>query len=281
MIAGGIAAAVAVGIAITIITASRAPAGEDGSTVGPPIKVDYARVVPYENATDPASINRGYVMNVKLSYTEGVPPKPFYLLLLPAGESWNGLTTPQEWVRQEYHGFEVLSSSTKFDVFTEYYPFDSSLIPVEMRLYCEVCDTKWSEPETVWHGVDEKITKVRALGVNDGPQYYVVGFALSNDQGDFLPASGRVEFRLTDSAGATLFESFFDVKEKDFRESNNPIRLLRVPMSGAAFYEFAIPVEQILPSPTGKTDGFAFLSFILEDGRVLSGGTGGVKLPPK
>ncbi len=272
----GVAAAIAVGIvlALTQTPSSNEPVSSF------PIRVDFARVVPYENGTNYPEVTRGYVMNIRLFYSEEGPPRPFYLLLTQQGETWEGVTDPEQWVKQKYHGFEVLSSSKEFDLFTEYYPFDSSLLPHQMRLYCSSCTQQWSEPQIVWQGVDTRITKLKGLSVREGVQFYNVGFVLGNDQIDTLPASGTVEFRLTDSIGVTLFETSFKVKDTDFRSADEPIRLLRVPMGGKAFYGFSFPTDQITLSPSGKTTGFAFLSFILEDGRVLSGGTRGVKLPP-
>jgi len=276
-IIAGIIAAIGVGVALAL---TQVPVSKTEPVSNFPIKVDFARVIPYENSTNPAEITRGYVMNIRLLYSDEGPPRPFYLLLLKQGEKWDQLTSPQEWVKQKHHGFEVLSSSKQFDLFTEYYPFDSSLLPSEMRLYCEKCTEQWSIPEIVWQGVDNRITKIKGLLVREGKDVYTIGFVLANDQIDTLPARGTVEFKLTDSIGVSLFETRFKVKDTDFRPANDPIRLLRVPMGGKAFYQFSIPTEQISPSPSGKTDGFAFLGFILDDGRVLSTGTKGVKLPP-
>ena len=276
-IIAGIIAAIGVGVALAL---TQVPVSKTEPVSNFPIKVDFARVIPYENSTNPAEITRGYVMNIRLLYSDEGPPRPFYLLLLKQGEKWDQLTSPQEWVKQKHHGFEVLSSSKQFDLFTEYYPFDSSLLPSEMRLYCEKCTEQWSNPEIVWQGVDNRITKIKGLLVREGKDVYTIGFVLANDQIDTLPARGTVEFKLTDSIGVSLFETRFKVKDTDFRPANDPIRLLRVPMGGKAFYQFSIPTEQISPSPSGKTDGFAFLGFILDDGRVLSTGTKGVKLPP-
>lgn len=272
----GIAAAVAVGIALAL---TQVPASEEPVS-NFPIKVDFARVIPYENLTNSLNITRGYVMNIRLLYPEEGPPRSFYLLLARQGEKWDQLTSPQEWVKQKYHGFEVLSSSKQFDLFTEYYPFDSSLLPFQMRLYCEQCTEQWSEPEIVWQGADQRISKIVPLFVRDGIEYYNVAFALGNDQIDWLPARGTVEFKLTDSIGVTLFQTRFSVKETDFRPSSDPIQLLRIPMGGKSSYEFRFPTDQITPSPSGKTTGFAFINFILEDGRALSTGMKGVKLPP-
>ena len=276
IVAGIAAAAVAVGVALVLM---QVPTSKDEPALNFPIKVDFARVIPYENSTNYPTVTRGYVMNIRLLYPEEGPPRPFYLLLLRQGESWDRLTSPQEWVKQKYHGFEVLSSSRQFDLFTEYYPFDSNLLPFQMRLYCENCKEQWSNPEIVWQGVDDKITKIRGLAVKEGKEFYSVGFALGNSQLDMLPASGTVEFRLTDSIGVSLFDTKFDVKDTDFRSPNDPIRLLRVPMGGKAYYEFGIPTEQIQFSPSGQKTGFAFIAFILEDGRILSTGIKGVKLP--
>lgn len=282
MIVAGIIAAAAVGFAVTTNLAPPAPAGEESKpATNFPIRIDFARVLPYDNATDPTLITRGYVMNARLLYPEEGPPRPFHLLLLRQGESWDDLTTPEEWVKGKYHGFEVLSSSSRFDMFTEYYPFDSALIPLEMRLYCGGCDEKWSDPEAVRQGADTKATKIRALSVKDGDEFYRIAFALGNDQIDTLPASGTVEFRLTDSVGVTLFETNFQVKKTDFTKADVPIKLLRIPLGGKAFYQFAIPTEQIMPSPSGSREGFAFLNFLLEDKRILSGGIRGINLPPQ
>jgi hypothetical protein len=277
IIAGVAAAVVAAGVVLAL---TQMPSSKDEPTSNFPITIDFARVLPYENSTNPAKVTRAYVMNIKLLYPEEGPPRPFYLLLLQQGESWDQLTTPQEWVKRKYHGFEVLSSSKKFDMFTEYYPFDQSLLPLEMRLYCEQCAEQWSNPQMVWQKADERITKIRGILVHEGSETYAVGFALGNNQIDTLPASGTVEFRLTDAIGVTLFETKFDVKKTDFKRPNDTIRLLRVPLGGKAFYEFSIPTAEIKPSPSGQETGFAFVNFILEDGRILSGGTKGVKLPP-
>jgi len=276
-IIAGIVAAAAVGVALVL---TQGPANKEEPVSSFPINVDFARVIPYENSTNFPKTTRGYVMNIKLLYPEEGPPRPFYLLLLKQGESWDQLTSPQEWVKQKHHGFEVLSSSKQFDMFTEYYPFDSTLIPSQMRLYCESCAEQWSNPEIVWQGADTRITKIRGILVKEGKEVYTIGFALGNNQIDTLPASGTVEFRLTDSIGVSLFETKFDVKDTDFRPANDPIKLLRVPMGGKASYQFSIPTEQITPSPSGQKTGFAFINFILEDGRILSGGIKGVKLPP-
>jgi hypothetical protein len=276
---GGIAAAaVAVGIVIALMST---PA-EKEPVSNFPIKVDFARIIPYENRTDLTSITRGYVMHVRLLYSEEGPPRPFYLLFSPEDNAWGKVTDPQQWVKEgEYsnHGFQVLSSSKDFDLFTEYFPFDSSIIPKEMRLYCPDCEEKWSKPELVWQGVDERITKVKGLIVHEGVQFYDVAFALGNDQIDTLPASGTLEFRITDSLGVTLYENVYRVKDTDFLPANDPIKYLRVPMGGKASYVFKIPTEQIKSSPTGKTMGFAFINFELEDGRVLSGGIKDVPIP--
>jgi|GEM_PF-2437315 len=276
---GGIAAAaVVVGIVIALMSIPAKP--EPVSNF--PIKVDFARIIPYENRTDLASITRGYVMHVRLLYPEEGPPRPFYLLFSPADNVWDKVTDPQQWVKEgvySNHGFQVLSSSKEFDLFTEYFPFDSSIIPKEMRLYCPDCEEKWSEPELIWQGVDERITKVKGLIVREGVQFYDVAFALGNDQIDTLPASGTLEFRITDSLGVTLYENVYRVKDTDFLPANDPIKYLRVPMGGKASYAFKIPTEQIKSSPTGKTMGFAFINFELEDGRVLSGGIKDVPIP--
>jgi len=276
VIIAGIIAAAAVGVALALSL----PAGKDESVSNFPIKVDFARVIPYENSTNYPNVARGYVLNIRLLYSEEGPPRPFYLLLLKQGESWDQLTSPEEWVKQKNHGFEVLSSSKQFDLFTEYYPFDSALIPSHMRLYCGSCTEQWSDPELVWQGVDTRITKIKGLFVREGKEFYDIAFALGNDQIDTLPASGTVEFKITDSLGVSLFETRFTVKNTDFRAPSDPIKLLRVPMGGKASYGFSIPTEQITLSPSGKTTGFAFINFILDDGRVLSAGSKGVKLPP-
>lgn len=276
-IIAGIATAVAIGVVLALM---QVPVSKDEPVSNFPIKVDFARVLPYENSTEYPKVTRGYVMHIKLSYGEEGPPRPFYLLLLKQGESWDHLTSPQEWVKQKHHGFEVLSSSKEFDMFTEFYPFDSTLLPFQMRLYCEQCTEQWSNPEIVWQRVDEKITRIRGLLVKEGKEFYDIGFALGNSQIETLPASGTVEFRLTDAVGVSLFETKFDVKDTNFRAVNDPIQLLRVPMGGKAFYEFSIPTEQIKSSPSGQKTGFAFIAFILEDGRILTTGTKGVKLPP-
>ena len=275
-IIAGIAAAVAIGVVLAL---TQVPVSKDEPVSNFPIKVDFARVLPYENSTEYPKVTRGYVMHIKLSYGEEGPPRPFYLLLLKQGESWEQLTNPQEWVKQKHHGFEVLSSSKEFDMFTEYYPFDSTLLPFQMRLYCEQCTEQWSNPEIVWQRVDEKIARIRGLLVKEGKEFYYIGFALGNSQIETLPASGTVEFRLTDAVGVSLFETKFDVKDTDFKQAVNPLQLLRVPMGGKAFFEFSISTDQIKPSPTGQKTGFAFIAFILEDGRILTTGTKGVKLP--
>ncbi len=277
IIAGIVVAAVAVGVVLVLM---QKPADNNDEDSNFPIKVDFARVIPYENSTRYPNVTRGYVMNIRLLYPEEGPPRPFYLLLLKSGESWDQLTSPQEWVKQKYHGFEVLSSSKQFDLFTEYYPYDSMLLPPEMRLYCGNCTQQLSSPEIVWQGVDNRINKIKGLFVKEGKETYTVAFALGNDQIDTLPADGTVEFKLTDSLGVSLFETNFKVKQSDFRPANDPIRFLRVPMGGKASYGFSIPTDQITLSPSGKTTGFAFLSFILEDQRVLTVGTRDVKLPP-
>ncbi|MFQ5970263.1 MAG: hypothetical protein ACE5J2_07215 [Nitrososphaerales archaeon] len=273
---GGIVTAIAVGIVLALTQTS----SSNELVSNFPIRVDFARVVPYENRTNYPDFTRGYVMNIRLFYSEEGPPRPFYLLLTQQGETWDRVTDPEQWVKQKYHGFEVLSSSKEFDLFTEYYPFDSSLLPYQMRLYCSNCTEQWSEPQIVWQGVDNRITKLKVFSVRQGVQFYNVVFVLANSQIDTLPASGTVEFRLTDSIGVSLFETQFKVKNTDFRPADEPIRLLRVPMGGKAYLGFSFPADQITPSPSGKTTGFAFLNFILEDGRILSGGTRGVKLPP-
>jgi hypothetical protein len=277
IIAGIVVVAVAVGV-VLVLMQKPADDKEEGSNF--PIKVDFARVIPYENSTNYPNVTRGYVMNIRLLYPEEGPPRPFHLLLLKSGESWDQLTSPQEWVKQKHHGFEVLSSSKQFDLFTEYYPYDSMLLPSEMRLYCGNCTQQFSNPEIVWQGVDNRITKIKGLFVKEGKETYTVAFALGNDQIDTLPTDGTVEFRLTDSIGVSLFETSFKVKQSDFRPANDPIRFLRVPMGGKASYGFSISTEEIKLSPSGKTTGFAFLSFILEDERVLTVGTRDVKLPP-
>jgi hypothetical protein len=164
-------------------------------------------------------------------------------------------------------------------MFTELFPWDATIIPQQMRLYCPDCEEKWSKPYVIWQGADTKITKMKGVLVQEGPEVYEVGFALGNSQIDTLPASGTVEFRITDSIGVSLFETVFRVKETDFVKPDEPIRYLRIPMGGKAFYTFTIPTEQIKSSPTGKTEGFAFVNFIFDDGRALSGGTRGVQLP--
>jgi len=277
---GGVAAAaVIIGLAFAFTSI---PPAKNEAVSNFPIKVDFARVIPYENATDEPRITRGYIMHIRLLYPEEGPPRPFYLLLSPESNVWDRVTDPEKWVKEGVegnHGFQVLSSSKQFDMFTEYFPFDSSIIPQEMRLYCPDCEEKWSNPYRVWHGVDTRITKVKGLLVHEGAQFYEVGFALGNDQIDTLPATGIVEFRITDSIGVTLYETAFRVKETDFLSSDDPIRYLRIPMGGKASYVFEIPTEQIKPSPTGKTTGFAFLNFVMENGMAVSGGTRGVQLP--
>ncbi|MGH9876905.1 MAG: hypothetical protein ACRD5H_04650 [Nitrososphaerales archaeon] len=275
IIVGIIAAAVAVGVVLALTQTQK----EEEPVSNFPIKIDFARVLPYENATSYPNVTRGYAMHIRLLYPQEGPPRPFYLLLAKQGESWDQLTTPEEWVKQKNHGFEVLSSSKQFDLFTEYYPFDSTLLPFQMRLYCASCNETLSKPEIIWHAADTKITKIKGLFVSEGEERYSIGFALGNNQIDTLPASGFVEFVLTDSIGVSLFETRFNVKDTDFRPANDPIQFLRIPMGGKASYGFSIPAEQIKPSPSGKTTGIAFLSFVFEDGRAISTGTKDVKLP--
>ncbi len=276
IIAGIIVAAVAAGVALAL---TQTPSDDEELVSNFPIRVDFARVLPYENATSYPNVTRGYAMHIRLLYPQEGPPRPFYLLLAKQGESWDQLTTPEEWVKQKNHGFEVLSSSKQFDLFTEYYPFDSTLLPFHMRLYCASCNETLSNPEIIWHAADTKITKIKGLFVSEGEELYSIGFALGNNQIDTLPASGTVEFVLTDSIGVSLFETRFNVKDTDFRPANDPIQFLRIPMGGKASYGFSIPTEQIKPSPSGKTTGIAFLSFVFEDGRAISTGTKDVKLP--
>jgi hypothetical protein len=279
-IVGGIAA-VAVIIGVVVGFSSQPPKeGDELSNFS--IKVDFARVIPYENRTNYPDVTRGYIMHIRLLYPEEGPPRPFYLLFSPQNNVWDRVTDPEQWIKEGVdgnHGFEVLSSSKEFDLFTEYYPFDSNLIPKEMRLYCPSCEEKWSNPEIVWQGVDTEISKLRGLIVHDGDEYYEVGFALGNDQIDTLPASGTVEFRITDSLGVTLYEKRFKVKDTDFGEADDPIKYLRVPLGGKASYVFKIPANEIKSSPTGRTEGFAMLNFVMESGKSVSGGIGGVRLP--
>ncbi|MFQ5941758.1 MAG: hypothetical protein ACE5KA_08700 [Nitrososphaerales archaeon] len=277
---GGVAA-VAVTIGVVLAFTSIPPENEK-SVSNFPIKVDFARIIPYENSTDYPMVSRGHIMHIRLLYPEEGPPRPFYLLFSPESYVLDEVTDAEQWVKEGVHGnhgFEVLSSSKEFDLFTEFFPFDSSIIPLEMRLYCPDCEEQWSERHIVWHGVDERITKIKGLIVHAGDPFYEVGFALGNDQIDTLPASGTVEFVITDSLGVRLYANVFKAKNTDFRGTDDPIRYLRVPMGGKASYIFTIPSDQIKSSPTGKTTGFAMINFVMEDGRVLSGGTRGVQLP--
>lgn len=276
---GGIAAAA---VAIGVVIALTATPAEDESSSNFPIKVDFARVIPYENRTNFPEVTRGYVMHIRLLYGEEGPPRPFYLLLSPTDRVWDRVTDPEQWIKQGEHGnhgFEVLSSSKQFDLFTEYFPFDSSIIPVEMRLYCPNCEERWSDTYTVWQGVDTTITKMRGMVVREGAEFYEIAFALGNDQIDTLPASGTLEFRITDSIGVTLYETKFRVKDTDFIPANDPIKYLRVPLGGKASYVFKIAADEINPSPTGKETGFAFINFTMDNGVTVSGGTKNVKLP--
>lgn len=279
-IVGGIAAiAVAIGIAVALSPTFVVDDFDDSSF---PVRVDFARVLPYENLTAYPNISRGHIMDVRVLYSEDGPPRPYFLLLSPQRNVWGQVTDPQEWIRQGTHGnhgFQVLSSSMDFDRFTEYFPSDSSIIPQEMRIYCPECEQKWSRPYPVQQSVDPMITRIAIL-VHPDPDGYEVVFALRNNQIDSLPASGIVNFRMTDSIGVTLYETRFRVIDTDFRFNvDDPIRLLRVPMGGKAAYVFTIPIEDVRLSPTGKTTGFAFLDFTLEDGRTVSGGIDGVRLP--
>jgi hypothetical protein len=276
IIAGIVAAAVVIGVVLVLIQTPK----EEEAVSNFPIRIDFARVLPYENSTSYPNVTRGYAMHIRLLYGEEGPPRPFYLLLARQGESWDQLTTPEEWVKQKNHGFEVLSSSKQFDLFTEYYPFDASLLPHQMRLYCANCNETWSKPEIIWHAADTQITKIKGLFVSEGQERYNIGFALGNNQIDTLPASGKVEFVLTDSIGVSLYETQFRVKDTDFRPANDPIQFLRIPMGGKASYGFSILTEEIKPSPSGKTTGIAFISFVFDDGRVVSTGTKDVRLPP-
>jgi hypothetical protein len=276
IIIGIIAAAVAVG-AVVAFTSTQPEKEEVESNF--PIRVDFARVIPYENSTSYPNITRGFVMNIRLLYGEDGPPRPFYLLLAKQGESWDQVTDPEQWVKQKNHGFEVLSSSKEFDMFTEYYPFDSAQLPAEMRLWCGVCEEKWSKPEIVWQGVDERIAKIRGFLVTEGTEKYTGAFALGNSQIDSLPAKGMVGVRITDGIGVSLYEKQFEVQPQDFKVDDSPIRLLRVPMGGRAYCLFEIPTSEIKFSPTGQKEGVAFMNFMLEDGRILSANAP-VKIPP-
>jgi len=281
VIFGSIAAIVVVTILVLVWTSI--PEVDNKPVPNFLIKVDFARIIQYENYTSCFSdCPRGYIMHIRLLYPEEGPPRPFYLLLSPEREIWDEVTDPQQWVKDGVsgnHGFEVLSSSKRFDLFTEYYPFDYRIIPLEMRLYCPDCEEQWSEPSNVWQGVDTRITKLMGLIVHPGERFYEVGFALGNDQIDTLPARGTVEFKITDPIGVTLYERVFKVTKQDFVRTDDPILYLRVPEGGKAFYIFSIPTDQIKSSPTGKTSGFAFLNFVMEDGVILSEGTKDVKLP--
>lgn len=274
----GIAAAVAVGIVLAVGYApgkNNQPEPEDSNF---PVDVDFVRIVSFQNKTSFPSIARGYLMNARLIYPEG-PPQSFYILFLRPGESWDQVTSAQEWVKNRYRGFEIISSSDKFDLLTEYYPFDSTLVPSEMRLYCGSCEEKWSEPQIVWQGVDEKISRLRGLIVEEGVEFYSVSFLLLNSQIDSFPADGRIDFRLTDSLGFTLYQSRFDVKASDFLQINDPIEISRAPMGGKAYFTFNIPVGEITASPSGSRTGYAFINFTLQDGRVLDDNTKNVHLP--
>ncbi|MEM2759461.1 MAG: hypothetical protein QXU32_06925 [Nitrososphaerales archaeon] len=272
----------AVAIAIGVVLAFTMPVAKNEPPPNFPVKVDFARVIPYENVTSYPDISRGYIMHIRLLYSEEGPPRPFYLLLSPQPDIWDRVTDPEQWIKEGVegnHGFQVLSSSKEFDLFTEFFSFDPTIIPQEMRLYCPNCEEKWSSPYRVWQGVDTKITKLKGLIVHPGEKFYEVGFALGNDQIDTLPASGIVEFKITDSIGVTLYETRFRVKDTDFLSTDDPIRYLRVPMGGKASYVFTVPADEIKASPTGKTTGFAFLNFTLENGLTVSAGTRGVQLP--
>lgn len=277
---GGIAAvAVVIG---AVIALTSIPKADDEPTSNFPITVDFARILQYENRTAYPDITRGYIMHIRVLYGEEGPPRPFYLLLSPQPNVWDQVSDPEQWVKEgvhSNHGFQVLSSSKQFDMFTELFPWDSTIIPQEMRLYCPDCEEKWSKPNIIWQGADTKITKIKGILVQEGPEFYQVAFALGNSQIDTLPATGTVEFRITDSIGVSLFETKFRVKDTDFQQPNDPIKYLRIPMGGKATYTFTIPTEQMKSSPTGKTEGFAFINFIFDDGRALSGGTRGIQLP--
>lgn len=279
---GGIAAtAIAIGI---VIAFTSIPGTKNEPVSNFPVKVEFARVIPYENTTMHADVSRGYVMHVRLLYPPEGPPKPFYLLLSSQYNIWDKVTDPEKWIKEGVegsHGFQVLSSSKQFDLFTEYYSFDETIIPKELRLYCANCTENWSAPQTVWQGVDTKVSKLKALNVNPGDQFYDVVFSLGNSQIDLLPATGTVDFKITDSLGVILYENKFNVKDTDFLDSNDPIRFLRIPMGGKASYDFKVPTNEIKPSPTEKTTGFAYLTFQLNDGGDVSGGIRGVKLPTK
>lgn len=279
---GGIAAvAIAIGI---VVAFTSIPGAKNEPVSNFPVKVDFARIIPYENATMYPDVSRGYVMHVRLLYPPEGPPKPFYLLLSPQSNVWDKVTEPEKWVKEGVegnHGFQVLSSSKQFDLFTEYYSFDSTIIPNELRLYCADCTEKWSAPQTVWQGVDTRVSKLKGLSVYPGDQFYDVVFALGNSQIDTLPATGTVDFKITDSLGVILYENKFNVKDTDFLNYNDPIRFLRVPMGGKSSYEFKVPTNEIKPSPTEKTTGLAFLTFQIKNGGAVSGGTRGVQLPTK
>lgn len=277
VIIAGIVAAVAIIVAFAL-PSSHPSITKNESTSKFPIKVDFARVIPYENYTNYPNVVRGYVLNIRVTYPAEGPPKPYYLLLTKSGESWSQVTNPDEWVKEKNHGFEVISSSKQFDLFTEHYQFDSTLMPDEMRLYCANCTEQWSTPQIVWQGADTKITKLKALAVYEGKEFYTADFALGNAQIDTLPASGTVEFRITDLYRVVLYETNFKVGVADFRTANDPVRLLHVPNGGKAYYEFTIPTKQIVPSPSGQKNGFAFIWFTLDDGRQFSSGTK-VRLP--
>ncbi len=277
-IIAGIVAAVAVGVALAL--PSLHPTVAKNEPVSNfPIKVDFARVIPYENITKYPDVVRGYVLNIRVTYPAQGPPRPFYLLFIKGGESWSQVTNPDGWVKEKNHGFEVISSSKQFDLFTEYYPFNSTLIPNEMRLYCANCTEQWSSSQIVWQGVDTKITKLKAFAVAEGRESYTADFALGNNQIDTLPASGTVEFKITDPYRVILYDTNFKVNVVDFRTANDPVRLLHVPDGGKAYYEFTIPTKEIVLSPSGQKNGFAFIWFTMDDGRQFSTGTK-VQLPP-
>ena len=279
---GGVAA-IAVVIAIVLALTS-IPEAKDKPISIFPIKVDFARIIQYKNFTDNFEGTGGYIMHIRLLYPEEGAPRPFYLLLSPQRNVWDQVADPEQWVKVgEYgnHGFEVLSSSKEFDLFTEYFPFDWKIIPLEMRLYCPDCEEKWSEPYIIWQGFDTTVTKMKGLIVHAGESYYEVGFALGNDQIDTLPASGTAEFQITDSIGVILYESIFKVEKSDFIGMDEDILYLGVPLGGKASYVFTVATDKIKESPTGKTTGFAFLNFMMEDGRILSGGTRDVQLSIK
>ena len=291
IIFGGIVTAIVLGVVLTFTfistptptpTPTSNPVVESEIVSNFPIKVDFARVIPYKNTTDYYNDSMGYIMHIRLLYSEEGPPRPFYLLLSSERGVWDDVTDPRKWINSgthNNHGFEVLSSSKEFDLFTEFFPFNPNIIPLEMRLYCPDCEEQFSEPHTVWQGVKTKITKIKGVLVKEGEESYEVGFALGNEEIDSLPAQGAAEFKITDPIGVTLYETIFEVNKDDFVGVDESILYLRVPLGGKASYFFTIPTDQIKSSPSGKTKGFAFINFMLDNGTIISGGTKGFQLP--